>query len=80
MLKTYLTGLIILIFAILLNVISGKAGITGWYDFLTGLISNGKKIFQELSVMDYIWLIILYPLLLGVSVLIADRLFRLMQL
>jgi len=77
MTKVYFTGLIILLSAILLNLISGKLGITGWYDFLNGLANSGRKIFDSLSVMDYIWLFVLYPFLLGCSVFLAEKLFRL---
>jgi len=80
MLKIYLSGLIILISAILLNVISGKLGITGWYDFLTGLSQSEKKIIQNLSFLDYAWLFFLYPFLLGASVILADRIFKFFNL
>lgn len=79
MVKIYFTGLIVLISAIILNVVSGKIGITGWYDFLTGLVADGRKIFGSLTFLDYAWLIFLYPFLLGGSVILADRLFRLFQ-
>jgi hypothetical protein len=77
MTKIYFTGLIILFSAILLNLISGKLGITGWYDFLSGLAGSGRKIFNSLTVLDYAWLFVLYPFLLGCSVFLAEKLFRL---
>lgn len=80
MFKIYLSGLIILVSAILLNVISGKLGITGWYDFLTGLVENGKKVFQDLSLLDLAWLFVLYPFLLGITTLFAERILRLIHL
>lgn len=76
MVKTYLSGLIILIAAILFNVISGKLGITGWYDFLTGLAENGKKVFQSLNLLDLVWLFILYPFLLGITAIFSERILR----
>ena len=77
MLKVYVTGLVILVSAILLNVISGVLGISGWYDFLTGLSREGKAIFRQLGPLDYAWLFFLYPILLGFSAVLADRLLKL---
>ncbi|MFZ9980874.1 MAG: DUF7672 family protein [Cyclobacteriaceae bacterium] len=80
MLKVYFIGLLILVSAIILNVISGKIGLTGWYDFLNGLAGSGRKIFDSLNFMDYVWLFVLYPFLLGCSVFFAEKLFRLFSL
>ena len=78
MLKVYLTGIIILVSAIVLNVLSGLLGIAGWYDFLSGLSREGKVFLRQLGVLDYAWLFVLYPALLGLSALLADRLFKLL--
>ena len=78
MLKVYLTGIIILVSAIVLNVLSGLLGIAGWYDFLSGLSREGKVFLRQLGVLDYAWLFVLYPALLGLSTVLADRLFKLL--
>ena len=57
-LKIYLIGLAILIVAILVNGLSKKIKIVNWYDYLLK-VKKPKGI-------DYIWLLILYPFLLGI--------------
>jgi hypothetical protein len=39
----------------------------GWYDFLNGLVSDGRGIFRRVRFIDHLWLWLLYPLLLGFS-------------
>lgn len=53
----FITGLGILAGAIILNILSSKVGLMGWYDFIADSSKAG--------VLDYIWLFILYPLGLG---------------
>ena len=78
MLKIYLTGIVILVSAIVLNILAGLLGIVGWYDFLTGLMRDGKLFLRQLGVLDYAWLFVLYPAFLGLTTLLADRLFKLL--
>lgn len=75
MLKIYFIGLVILLAAILFNGVVNKWGITGWYDFINQLLIQGIRIFQKLTIMDYIWLFLLYPILLGVAASFGDFLF-----
>lgn len=77
MLKVYVTGVVILVSAIIINVVSGLLGIIGWYDFLTGLTRDGKVFLRQLGLLDYAWLFVLYPALLGFSTVLADRLVKL---
>ena len=74
MIKTFFTGIVILTGAILFNGVIARLGITGWYDFLNGLAEKGTTFFRGLGPMDYAWLFILYPLLLGLSAVLADKL------
>lgn len=55
----FLVGLAILVAALLLNFIANKLGILTWYDFVS---SPSKARF-----IDYIWLFVLYPFLLGAT-------------
>lgn len=67
MLKLFIIGWVILITAILVNGIIGKLGVTGWYDFIQMLAEKGTKTFTALRFIDYLWLFILYPALLGIA-------------
>jgi len=56
-LHIFLTGFGILIGAILLNLIANSLSIASWYEVI-----GGKK---GLTFLDYFWLFIAYPFLLG---------------
>ena len=73
MAKTYLTGIIILIAAILFNGIIARLGITGWYEFLTGLSEKGSAMVSRLRIIDWLWLFVFYPLLLGLSAVLGEK-------
>jgi hypothetical protein len=62
-----ITGWIVLIAAILLNLLADRLGITGWYGFLTGMAREGLKIWSQIGWLDIIWLFILYPMALGIA-------------
>lgn len=64
--KIYFTGIVILVVAIGANIIASYLGFKTWYDFLEGL-GNGLS----LSILDILWLFILYPLILGLSIELA---------
>lgn len=57
----YITGLVILLLAIVANGIANKLELTTWYDLLT------KK--QKPTALSILWLYIIYPLILGLPVL-----------
>jgi hypothetical protein len=61
----FLIGVVILIGAILLNGIAKELGIKTWYDFLT----NPKST----SFLSYLWLMIIYPLGLGILGYVASN-------
>ena len=73
MLKIYIVGLIILVAAIVFNVVSSKLNIIGWYDFLTKLVAQGNATFSQLKLIDYLWLFLLYPFLLGLTCKLAIK-------
>ena len=75
MLKIYFLGLIVLMVAIILNGLVSKWGITGWYDFINQLLLQGKQVFRRLTIIDYTWLFLMYPFLLGVAAKLGDFLF-----
>ncbi|WP_299224914.1 hypothetical protein [uncultured Psychroserpens sp.] len=65
MLKLYIIGISILITAIIANAVVIKIGLKSWYDFIELLSQNGSSSLSQLSVLDYIWLFLGYPLILG---------------
>lgn len=73
MLKIYITGLLILVSAIVINVISQAIGLLGWYGFLTRLAEEGRLALKSIRLLDYVWLFFGYPFLLGLTVWLADR-------
>jgi hypothetical protein len=77
MVRIYIIGLSILIIAILLNVLVQALGIMGWYEFLTKLQEQGRKVFSVMSILDYAWLFVLYPFLLGLAYLLGERIHHL---
>ena len=64
MLRHYFIGIIILIGAILANLLGSKIQCKSWYDLLQGLYQN-KSYWYQITFKDAIWLIFLYPLILG---------------
>lgn len=67
MLKVYCIGMIVLLIAILANVLASVSGVMSWYDAITDLQKNGWASLKEWSWKDYLWLILLYPLILGAA-------------
>jgi hypothetical protein len=79
MLKVFMVGWVVLLAAIILNVAVQRMGIMGWYDFLLRLPIEGKKLFPQMRIIDYAWLFLVYPLLLGGSVQVGDYLHALIS-
>ena len=71
LIKLYVMGLMILIIAILVNFLATQLGLKTWYDFLNQW-GNG----DALSLKDGLWLFVLYPLILGCSLLIGNMLWK----
>ena len=77
MLRLYCIGISILIVAILANAIIVKIGIKSWYDLFQLFQNFGSEAFKKLSVLDYLWLFIAYPLTLGSGYWIGDKIYQL---
>ncbi len=76
MLKLYIIGICILIIAILANAIIVKIGLKSWYDFIQLLSESGKQAFTKLTVMDFFWLLIGYPFVLGLGYYLGLKLYE----
>lgn len=67
-LKIYLTGLVILLVAIPLNLAASGLGLATWYSFLGQAGQKGLfPALQTLRVIDSLFLFLIYPALLGIS-------------
>ncbi|WP_179343986.1 DUF7672 family protein [Winogradskyella ursingii] len=77
MLKIYIIGLAILIIAIIANGIVVKLGLKSWYDFIELLSAHGSSAFTKINIIDYLWLFIGYPLVLGLGYLMGNKVFQL---
>ncbi|OZV69060.1 DUF7672 family protein [Winogradskyella aurantia] len=80
MIRLYLIGLAILIIAIVANAMVIKLGIKSWYDFIEMLTQQGMTAFKNLSIIDYIWLFIGYPMVLGFGYWLGDKIHNVMFL
>jgi hypothetical protein len=68
LLKIYLAGMAVLVAAIGLNLLANLLGLSTWYDFLGTVSQQGlMAALRRLSVLDYLFLIVLYPFLLGLA-------------
>lgn len=63
--KIITTGFAILITAIILNVLANILKITTWYDLLNNITKHGISIIKQESILSIIFLIIIYPAILG---------------
>jgi hypothetical protein len=73
--KIYLAGVAVLIAAILLNLLSGWLGLATWYSFLSQASEKGLgPALQSLTPVDYLFLIVVYPGLLGLAAYLTMRL------
>ena len=74
MIRLYIIVVLILIIAILSNFIVSKLGVATWYDFLNNIAKNEPN---NYSIIDYLWLFILYPLVLGSGFFLGDLMYNL---
>ena len=77
MLRIYIIGLSILVFAIVVNVLVSRFGITTWYDFGQELSKSGANAIKEIGFVNLIWLFLLYPICLGLAVIIGEKIYGL---
>lgn len=78
MVRLYIIGISILIIAIIANAVVIKLGIKSWYDFIEMLSQHGITAFKNLSTIDYIWLFIGYPMVLGLGYWLGDKIHSVM--
>jgi hypothetical protein len=77
--KLFILGWVVLVAAILANGLAALLGLKSWYDFISLLNEDGKRTFSLLSFMDYVWLFILYPLILGLTAYSVIRLIKVLD-
>ena len=77
MIRLYCIGISILIVAILANFIIGKIGLVSWNVFLNYLGYKESFVIKQIRIIDYIWLFIGYPLILGLGYLEGAKLYKL---
>jgi hypothetical protein len=77
MIRLYIIGVSILVIAIFANALALKLEIKTWYDFLKTLTVKGTAAFSTLEFIDYIWLFVGYPLVLGLAYRLGDKLYKL---
>jgi hypothetical protein len=66
--RVFLVGWVILVVAIGLNFLAGRLGITTWYPFFDDANKMGIfKAFEKTSLLSKIFLLGIYPALLGLS-------------
>lgn len=76
-LKIYLSGLIVLLGAILINSLAGLFGLTTWYDFLKSAGDTGfANAIRTLTAVQLVFLFVLYPTGLGLLVYAAVRILK----
>lgn len=75
--RLYFIGIAILITAIIANVIIARIGLTSWYDFLNYIFDKSSSDIKNIGVLDYLWLFLGYPLVLGLGYLLGDKLYGL---
>ena len=78
MIKYYIIGIAILAVAIIANGIAIKIGLKTWYSFLEILGDSGIGGFKKLTVFDFLWLFIGYPLVLGFGYWIGQKFYDLL--
>lgn len=66
--KIFLAGIAVLVVAIALNLAASALGLQSWYTFLSQVSTKGiSATLQGLRLVDYVFLILIYPTLLGLS-------------
>jgi hypothetical protein len=79
LLKIFAAGLLVLIAAIFFNGLAARLGLWSWYDFLSRFNQQGPAVWSQLHAIDYAWLFLIYPLLLGLSAWWSVKLLNLVQ-
>ena len=77
MFKIYFCGLIILLYAIIVNILIKNLGITTWYDFGSIFLVSGLQSLTQINFFSICWLFFVYPLTLGLAYFYADKFYNL---
>lgn len=74
----YLSGIVVLIGAIIINLFIKLLKISTWYDFINEISRQGlKQVFINQGLFGFIFLFIVYPLLLGLLVYLIVKILNL---
>ena len=77
MVRIYIIGITILLVVILANGVAKYFGVLTWYDFIKSFSEESSKNF---SILNHLWLFIIYPFLLGLGYLLGDSVSNLFKL
>ena len=75
MIRFYFMGLFILIIAILANGLAQSLVIKTWYGFIQLLLDKNENI-MGLTFLDFLWLLLIYPMILGASAALGDWIYN----
>ena len=75
MTRLYIIGILILLGAILANIIATKLNLKSWYDLFLG-VSENSNYWSQIRIIDFLWLILIYPLSLGFSAYIGNIIYQ----
>lgn len=73
--RIYFIGIFILLTAIVANFIAYKLNIMTWYGFIEFLTASGEKEIV-IRIIDYVWLFLAYPIILGFGYWIGDKMYQ----
>ena len=73
--RLYIIGILILLGAILANIIATKLNLKSWYDLFLG-VSENSNYWSQIRIIDFLWLILIYPLSLGFSAYIGNIIYQ----
>lgn len=73
--QIYLSGLLVLLGAILINWLASYSGLFTWYDFLKLFSNQGlSEILASLTVFNFFFLFLVYPFFLGLIAYVSSKL------
>ena len=75
MIRFYCMGFFILVIAILANGLAQSLGIKTWYGFFQLLLDKNESI-MGLTFLDFLWLLIIYPIILGATAALGDWIYN----
>ncbi len=73
--RIYFIGIFILLTAIVANFIAYKLNIMTWYGFIEFLTASGEKEIV-IRIIDYVWLFLAYPIILGFGYWIGNKMYQ----